>query len=289
MVIFILQTMDYYEINLTLSPLSDEISEIVVAEFADLGCDSFTNTDTGLNAYIAQNIFDENKIKDAVENLKNITKINCFAKHIKSQNWNEIWESNFEPVVINEKCTIRAPFHNNLPKTEYEIVIMPKMSFGTGHHATTYLVAEALLNMDVANLQILDIGCGTGILAILAAMKNAAHIDAADIDEWAYSNAIENVCENNVEKKVNVILGDINQINKKSYDLILANINRNVLLSDMRRYANLLKNEGKLIISGIFADDIPIIETEANKHNLVKIEEKNRDKWARIQFVKFEC
>ncbi|MDR3227333.1 MAG: 50S ribosomal protein L11 methyltransferase [Prevotellaceae bacterium] len=276
--------MDYYEINLTLSPFSADISEIVVAEFADLGCDSFTDTENGINAYIAKNIFDENKIKSAVANLENITKINYSTTYIEKQNWNVIWESNFEPVVIGDLCTIRAPFHHNLPKTKYEIVIMPKMSFGTGHHATTYLVAEALLNIDVTNLQILDMGCGTGILSILAAMRNAAHVDAIDIDEWAYTNAIENIRENNTEKKVSVILGDVKQINGKSYDLILANINRNIIISDIKYYAQSLKNGGILIISGILTEDISAIETEAKKYKLKKIAEKNRDKWARVVF-----
>jgi ribosomal protein L11 methyltransferase len=269
-----------------MSPFTDEISEIVIAEFADLGCDSFIDTDNGLNAYIEKNVFDETKIKRAVENLQNITKIIYSAKYIENQNWNAIWESNFEPVVIDGKCTIRAPFHNNLPETKYKIVIMPKMSFGTGHHATTCLVAEALLNMDITNLQILDMGCGTGILAILAAMKNAAHIDAIDIDEWACENATENICANNVCKQVNVILGNVEQIKGKSYDLILANINRNIIVADMKQYAQSLKSGGTLIVSGIFTDDVSIIENEAAKYKLKKIEEKNSDKWARIQFVK---
>jgi len=278
--------MDYYEINIIMSPFSDDISEIVVAEFADLGCDSFVDIENGVNAYIPKNVFNENAIKDTVASLEYISKINYSVKFIETQNWNAIWESNFEPIVVNDVCTIRAPFHNNLPKTKYEIVIMPKMSFGTGHHATTYLVTEALLDIDVENLQVLDMGCGTGILAILAAMKNAAHIDAIDIDDWAYENAVENVLVNNANEKVNVLLGDVATISGKFYDLILANINRNILVADMQHYANSLKNGGKLIVSGIFTEDIDIVETEANKYNLTKTEEKSRNKWARIQFVK---
>ena len=269
-----------------MSPFSDDISEIVVAEFADLGCDSFVDIENGVNAYIPKNVFNENAIKDTVASLEYISKINYSVKFIETQNWNAIWESNFEPIVVNDVCTIRAPFHNNLPKTKYEIVIMPKMSFGTGHHATTYLVTEALLDIDVENLQVLDMGCGTGILAILAAMKNAAHIDAIDIDDWAYENAVENVLVNNANEKVNVLLGDVATISGKFYDLILANINRNILVADMQHYANSLKNGGKLIVSGIFTEDIDIVETEANKYNLTKTEEKSRNKWARIQFVK---
>jgi ribosomal protein L11 methyltransferase len=278
--------MDYYEINLTMSPFSEDISDIVVAEFADLGCDSFVDIENGVNAYIAKNIFDENRIKDVLASLENITKIDYSAKYIETKNWNAIWESNFEPIVVDDICTVRAPFHNNLPKTKYEIVIMPKMSFGTGHHATTYLVAEALLDIDVANLQVLDMGCGTGILAILAAMKNAAHVDAVDIDDWACENAVENILANNADKKVRVILGDVAKIKEKSYDLILANINRNILVADMQHYAALLKNGGRLIVSGIFTEDIAAVEAEANKFNLIKTAEKSRDKWARAEFVK---
>jgi ribosomal protein L11 methyltransferase len=162
---------------------------------------------------------------------------------------------------------------------------MPKMSFGTGHHATTYLVAEALLALDVENLHVLDMGCGTGILAILAAMKNAASVDAIDIDDWAYENAVENIAANNVAQKVNVILGDVAKIQGKTYDLIIANINRNIILDDLKYYSQSLKNGGRLIVSGILTEDIEIVESEAKKYNLKKIEEKTRNKWARIQFI----
>ena len=278
--------MDYYEINLMLSPFSDEISEIVIAEFADLGCDSFVNVENGVNAYIATNIFDENKINEAVETLKNITKISYSVNRVKAQNWNVIWEANFEPIVIDDVCTIRAPFHSNLPTTKYDIVIMPKMSFGTGHHATTYLVAEALLYLDIIGLNVLDMGCGTGILAIIASLKNAAHVDAIDIDNWAFENAKENIITNGVAEKIDVILGDVAQIKGKLYDLILANINRNIILSDIEHYSQSLKSGGRLIVSGIFTDDIIAIETTANSYGLKKIEQKSRDNWARIQFLK---
>jgi ribosomal protein L11 methyltransferase len=278
--------MNYYEINLFFSPFSDEISEIVVAEFADLGCESFASIENGVNAYIAENIFDENKIVNIVEQLGNITKINYTLNYMKAQNWNFIWESNFDATVIDNICTVRAPFHNNLPTTQYEVVIMPKMSFGTGHHATTHLVAEALLYLDIENMEVLDMGCGTGILSIIAAMKNAEHIDAIDIDEWAFENARENIIANNVAEKIDVIFGDVSQINGKSYHLILANINKNIILSDIEYYSQSLKIGGRLIVSGIYTDDITDIEIAASNYSLKKIEQKSRDNWARIQFVK---
>lgn len=279
--------MNYCEIKLTLSPFSEETAEIIIASLADLGCDSFEIDDSCVKAYIAENIFDKNTIDNTIAEFKHLAEISCTVNRIKAQNWNAVWESNFEPIVISDICLIRAPFHDNsLPAVKHEVVIMPKMSFGTGHHATTYLIAEALLYLNVTGLNVLDMGCGTGILAIIAAQKNAAHIDAVDIDEWAFENAQENIIANGVSEKINVILGDAAIIKGKLYDLILANINRNIILADIKQYSHALKHNGRLIVSGIFTDDIEAIEIAAKSYNLTKVEQKSRDNWARIQFVK---
>lgn len=278
--------MDYIEIKLSIQPYSDELSEILMAELGELGYESFFETENGLEAYIQVTTYNKAELEKLLDSYKAQHSIAFEETLIKAQNWNAVWESNFEPIVIDNRCTIRAPFHTDMPALEYDIIIEPKMSFGTGHHDTTYLMAEWLLNNDVKNLKVLDMGCGTGILAILAAMKNALPIDAIDIDEWAYNNAIDNVRANNVADKIIVKQGDASLLNGCTYNLILANINRNILLQDMVTYASSLEKDGILVVSGIFTEDIPMIIEEATKQGLQHVEEKSRNKWARIAFRK---
>ena len=278
--------MDYIEVKLILQPHSDELAEILTAEFGELGFESFTDTETGFDAYIPIKDYSKNALTDCLEAYQKQAKITVADTLIKAKNWNAVWESNFEPITIDNRCTIRAPFHTDMPKLEFDIVIEPKMSFGTGHHSTTYLVAEWLLNNNVSNKKILDMGCGTGILAILAALKNARPIDAIDIDEWAYDNAIENVRTNKVAGSITVRQGDASLLKGHTYDIILANINRNILLQDMVTYSKSLVDGGTLVVSGIFTEDIPTITAEATKQGLQQVEEKSRNKWARIVFRK---
>ena len=218
-------------------------------------------------------------------NLNFTEKISYAINPVKTENWNAVWESNFDPVIIDNRCTIRAPFHNNLPKTDLEIIIEPKMAFGTGHHETTYLMSEAILNSNVNDLEVLDMGCGTGILAIIAALKGAKHVDAIDNDEWATNNAIENIEKNGLTNKITTITGDASLLRLPCYNLIFANINRNILLNDMQYYIKSLLPNGRLIISGIYAEDIPIIEKEAIRLGLKKTNEKLRNKWAMAEFL----
>ena len=278
--------MDYIEIKLTIQPYSEELSEILTAELGDLGYESFFETEDGLETYIQVSNYNKSELENLLEEYKEKYSIKFEETLIKAQNWNAVWESNFEPIVIDNRCTVRAPFHTDMPKLEYDIVIEPKMSFGTGHHDTTYLVAEWLLNNNVNGLKALDMGCGTGILAILAAMKNAQPVDAIDIDEWAYNNAIENVKTNNLADSITVKQGAASLLNGYSYNLILANINRNILLQDMATYTASLAKDGILVVSGIFTEDIPAITEEATKQGLQKVEEKSRNKWARVVFRK---
>jgi ribosomal protein L11 methyltransferase len=258
-----------------------------VAELGDLGYESFVETETGLHAYIPAAQYQEGAVKLLFHLSGSQADIRYSPQFIADRNWNAVWESNFEPLVIGGQCTVKAPFHKNLPKTARTIVIAPKMAFGTGHHDTTRLMAEALLNFPVKGLQVLDMGCGTGILAILAAKCGAKpFIDAIDIDIRAKNNALENARLNRVQHKIRVLLGDASLIQRDKYDLILANINRNILLTDLRTYALGLKPDGTLMVSGIFTSDSADLEAEARLHHLAKTSETAHNNWAMIQFVK---
>jgi ribosomal protein L11 methyltransferase len=279
--------MDYIELQITLTPYSDALSECLSAELGDLGYEGFADTDTGLRAYIPAAQYEERPVKLLFHLYGNRAEIRYTPQFIADRNWNAVWEANFEPLVIAGQCTVKAPFHKNLPKTARTIVIAPKMAFGTGHHDTTYLMAEALLHFPVKELQVLDMGCGTGILAILAVKCGAKKfVDAIDIDVWAKNNTLENARLNRVPHKIRALLGDASLIQRDKYDLIMANINRNILLSDLRTYALGLKPGGTLMVSGFFTSDSADLEAEARLHRLTKTAENARHNWAMIQFVK---
>src|SRR5690554_979263 len=266
----------------------DPGTEILIAELGELAFDSFVETDEGLSAYIQeQNISSE--LLDTIFILNNSEfKISYQTESIEQVNWNDEWEKNFNPIDVDGICYVRAPFHE--PKNaEYEIVIEPKMSFGTGHHETTFMMMKHLLNIDVNNMEVLDMGCGTAILAILASMKGARHIDAVDIDNWCYLNSIENAERNNIDN-ISVFEGDAEllQSKKDRYDLIIANINRNILLNDMNAYAESLKSGGTILFSGFYTEDIEAITEEANKYAMFLESHLERNNWASLKFKKNE-
>lgn len=270
--------MNYIELNI---PCSGEMAEILTAELAEYPFDSFSSEQDTLKAYIPHE-----KLADchsAVEDMLAGYGINNQRYiAIETQNWNALWESNFPPVEVDGTVAIRAPFHAPYPDYRFDIVITPKMSFGTGHHATTFLMSRATAARDFGGKQVLDMGSGTGVLAIIAAKCGAESVDAVDIDDWAYENCIENCKENGVAECVKPILGDVRAISGKHYDTILANINRNILLSDMPTYNETLNAGGELIMSGILEGDIETIRARAEQLGLEYISADLKDGWASV-------
>ncbi len=277
--------MKYVELCCSISNPSDDIVDILVAELAELGYDSFNTEGSVLLAYIPETSFVESDVKVVLSKYLPADGFKLSWESMPDKNWNEVWESNFEPIVIDDRCSIRAPFHTNLPKTTFEIVIEPKMSFGTGHHATTHQMVEFVLDNEFKGLRVLDMGCGTGILAILAAMKGASHVLAIDNDDWAFENAEENVARN-APGKVDVKLGDAGLLGSEYFDVILANINRNILLADMESYVDVLVSGGLLFLSGILIEDIPVIINCAVGLGLTPLEQKDRKGWVALSFKK---
>ncbi len=274
--------MDYIE--LTLDAADAEQAKILTAELADFPFESFEQEGARLKAYIPQERLADCKGEvDALLARYGVGRATFLS--IEPQNWNALWESNFTPVEVDGRLTIRAPFHAPAA-TEAEVVIMPKMSFGTGHHATTCLMASGLLDRDVTGLRGLDMGSGTGVLAIVAALRGAEAVDAVDIDEWAYENCVENIRANSVETRVTPLLGDIGAIAGRRYDFIAANINRNILTMDMPAYAEALDTGGDLLMSGFLEEDVPVIEARARACGLEPVEVRRRDGWAMVHVKK---
>ena len=257
-------------------------SEILIAELGELLFESFEETDDGLSAYIQKSFWNET-ILEKVEILKNSDfEISFHYNEIAPINWNQEWEKNFEPIDVDGLCYIRAPFHEKT-NSKYDIVIEPKMSFGTGHHETTHMMIQHLLAMDVTNMKTLDMGCGTAILAILADMKGAKPIDAIDIDNWCFLNSIENAARNNCHN-IAVFEGDASLLILQKYDLIIANINRNILLSDMATYVKCLNKGGTILFSGFYEEDIPFINEACLNNGLIFESQLQRNKWVSLKF-----
>lgn len=258
-------------------------SEILVAELGELPFESFIESDFGVVAYIQKQFWTENILEDLhILNSPEFV-VSYTIEEIEQVNWNEEWEKNFESIEVDGICRVRAPFH---PKTDakYDIVIEPKMSFGTGHHETTHMMIHHLLDTDVAGKKTLDMGCGTAILAILAEMKGAQPIDAIDIDNWCYLNSIENVERNNCSQ-ITVYEGEATLLKGKQYDVIIANINRNILLNDMQSYVDCLNKNGILLLSGFYKEDIPFINASCTEKGLTYVKKLERNNWVSLKYV----
>ena len=271
----------YIEYNFTFSP-KEPISEILIAELGNVGFESFVETENGVTAYIQKTDWNAEILADVFVLNSDEFSIEYNLNEVPQTNWNAEWEKNFEPIQVDDLVSIRAPFHKN-PNLKYDIVIEPKMSFGTGHHETTHMMVQHLLQLDLENKKVLDMGCGTGILAIFAEMKGAKPLDAIDIDNWCYENSVENVTRNNCEN-ISVYEGDATLLVDKKYDVIIANINRNILLMDMKVYINCLQKGGILLLSGFYEQDIPVIDAEVIKYGLKLEKFIQRNNWVALKY-----
>ncbi|MEZ7856060.1 MAG: 50S ribosomal protein L11 methyltransferase [Polaribacter sp.] len=271
----------YIEYNFTFSP-KEPISEILIAELGNVGFESFVETENGVTAYIQKTDWNAEILADVFVLNSDEFSIEYNLNEVPQTNWNAEWEKNFEPIQVDDLVSIRAPFHEN-PNLKYDIVIEPKMSFGTGHHETTHMMVQHLLQLDLENKKVLDMGCGTGILAIFAEMKGAKPLDAIDIDNWCYENSVENVTRNNCEN-ISVYEGDATLLVDKKYDVIIANINRNILLMDMKVYTNCLQEGGILLLSGFYEQDIPVIDAEVIKYGLKLEKFIQRNNWVALKY-----
>ena len=276
--------MNYIELTYCIANDSIE-KDILIARLAEIGFESFIDTETGFQAYVSEKQYDENKTDELNFEFLNNFKSAPEKKIIEDQNWNAEWEKNFEAVTIKKKCCIRAPFHEKPKNIEFDIIIEPKMSFGTAHHETTSMMIELLLEMDLKDKNVLDMGCGTGVLAILAEKLGAKNILAIDNDEWAYNNTIENIEKNNASN-IEVLLGDAALLHDKKFYVIIANINRNILLADIKNYINCLKENGYLLMSGFYEKDLELIRKAAEKENLKLSNFISKNDWVACVFKK---
>ncbi len=275
--------MNYIELTVIVEP-KEQGCDILIAKLSELGFESFVESDNGFLSYIQEEQYDKILVKLVFSDYGDLFKISYTSKSIPQQNWNKEWESNFQPIDVDGKCYIRAPFHEAKINYEYDVIIEPKMSFGTGHHDTTQLMIQKLMRLDVKNKSLLDMGCGTGVLAIVASMMSADPITAIDIDEWSYENSIENLQKNTINNVV-VHKGNVQILAGRLFHTILANINKNVLLADMPVYVQALEKKGNLVLSGFFETDVNELAGKAITLGL-KLEEKVvSNQWTMLHFI----
>jgi len=278
--------MDYYEFYFNTQPTADYQQDLLINALGEIGFDTFEEVDGGFNAYIPTAAFDQQKLDDRLTEFLEMFIFTYQMKVVEQSNWNALWESNFEPITIQDKIFVRATFHEARPDFPYEIVIDPKMAFGTGHHQTTAMMLELLLESDLAGKNVLDMGCGTGILAIMASKLGAATVTAIDYDPVCYESTVENASLNHAEN-ISALSGSKEVIPDERFDIILANINRNILIDQMERYSLALNPGGELFLSGFYEiPDLELIIAEALKYGLKYVSHKNNGDWVAARVVK---
>ncbi len=279
--------MKYFEVTFTTHPCNETVNDIVSALAGEIGFESFVEWENGVQAYVQQSLFDEEALKEMITNFPlPDTQIDYTIQEAEDKDWNEEWEKNFfQPIVIGDRCCIHSTFHKDTPQTEYEILINPQMAFGTGHHETTSSIICELLDADLRDKTILDMGCGTSILAILASMRGAKEVTAIDIDDWCVNNSRDNIELNNIHN-IKVELGDAHLLKgREPFDVIIANINRNILLADMGAYAACMHSGSELFMSGFYVQDIPAIQEKAESLGMEFVHHREKNNWAAVKFV----
>lgn len=263
-----------------------EYAEILMAEIAEAGFDSFLETEKGFEAFVENDQYDKRQLAEIQTKYQHVKPLILFEDRIQKQNWNEEWEKNTQPIIVEDQCLIRAEFHKIEKKYTYEIIITPKMSFGTGHHQTTYLMVKNQLQINHEGKRVMDAGCGTGILAIMANKRGAREIEAFDIDEWSVINGLENI-ENNHCGNIRLQRGKVAELGFQGlFDIILANINKNVLLAELTMYSKLLSPSGQLLLSGFYTTDIDDLKREASKYHFKEVRRDERENWASLLLEK---
>ncbi|MGE0015941.1 MAG: 50S ribosomal protein L11 methyltransferase [Bacteroides sp.] len=280
--------MKYLEFIFKTEPCSEAVNDVLAATLGEVGFESFVDSESGITAYIQQELYREELLKASLEDfpIENVS-IGYTWSEAEDKDWNEEWEKNFfQPIVIGNRCVIHSTFHQDVPQAEYDIVINPQMAFGTGHHETTSLIISELLDADLTGKTVLDMGCGTSILAILASMRGADALLAVDIDSWCVNNSIENIALNHINN-IEVELGDAATLNGKGpFDVVIANINRNILLHDMAAYVACMKPQAELYMSGFYAEDVPLIREKAESLGLHFTHSKSQNNWTAVKFVR---
>ena len=280
--------MKYLEFIFRTTPCTETVNDVLSAVLADAGFESFVERPDGIAAYIQADLYKEENLRQAIADYPLPgTDITYSYTEAEDKDWNEEWEKNFfQPIVIGDRCVIHSTFHQDVPQAEYDIVINPQMAFGTGHHETTSLIIGELLDTDLQGKRVLDMGCGTSILAILARMRGASSCTAIDIDDWCVRNSLENIALNHLDG-IHVYQGDASSLTDKGpFDVVIANINRNILLADMRHYVARMSQGAMLLISGFYTEDIPTLRSEAERLGLHYTEEREKNHWATLAFTK---
>lgn len=279
---------DYIELRIDATPCDEVVTDVLASMLADVGYESFVPDEHGLTAYVKSEDFSDESLNSVIESFPiPFYEFKFATTKVEGRDWNEEWEKNyFQPIVIDDKCVIHSSFHRDFPKCDYDIVIDPKMAFGTGHHSTTSLIIRSLLAMPLEGQSVIDMGTGTGILAILAAMRGASPITAIEIDGFAYENAVDNV-RINAHPEINVIHGDASALKDVApADIFIANINRNIITNDLGAYAAAMKPNATLLLSGFYEEDVEILLNEAKKYNLEFVRTASDNRWACLQLRK---